>query len=482
MITFSQFKHAVRRYAPSDLLPALAARSSQIAVKRLYTNDLTTEEQQRILAYGTIARISMLHGNEFRSSTVDESAIIKLVNLFWEAEDAAHDPEINIWALVSAFMYEQFALQGTSRDELIRSYLMLCETSVEAQLVKPNTEDWKELLGASIHDAFSAAFMFYVVAINHNGEIDDKFIESDAYKRLEDGVPRESAYKTLELLTASIAEIKIDAAAAAERSQVPTSLERFSYNPLSRTPVIELEPGRRLAPQPEFILHTMSPENLYYRGMRQWADQEFGKAYGARVEAYTGMQLLHSGKFTVEGEFKYQKSGSEARSSDWFLMTPQATFIIECKSARMSLIAKAGSQSFPKVFEEHITKAYRQLDENAKQITSGNKSFAHIPADKPLIGLVVAAEPLYSVNDPSIRELLPQTKIPILTLTLRDIEMISTLDPEDAGRALSSIANDATEAGWNISAAVLTQLGMKDYPKNRLMEEAFDRVFLPTVD
>ncbi|MFC8040672.1 hypothetical protein ACFUOZ_15075 [Paenarthrobacter sp. NPDC057355] len=482
MVTFSEFRHAVRRYAPSELLPALAARSSKIASKRLYTNSLTTEEQQRILAYAAIARISMLYGNEFRNSSVDESVIIKLVNYFWEAEDAAHDPEIDIWALVSAFMYEQFTLQGTSRDELIRSYLMLCETSVDEALAMPNADDWKELLGASINEAFSAAFMFYVVAINGNGVIDGSFIDSQAYTRLEKGVSRESAYKTLTLLTASIEEVKLDAAAAAARSQVPASLERFSYNPLSRTPIIELTPGTRIAPQPEFILHTMSPENLYYRGMRQWADRQFGKAYGARVEAYTGMQLMHSGKFTVEREFKYQKSGSEARSSDWFLITPSATFIIECKSARMSLLAKAGSQSFPTVFEEHITKAYKQLDENAKQIKNGNPSFAHIPRDKPLIGLVVAAEPLYSANDPSIRELLPDTDIPILTVTLRDIELISTLDPDDLGRALSNIANDATEPGWNIAAAVLSVLGIEGFPKNRLMEEAFDRVFLPTLD
>lgn len=482
MYKYSQFKQAVRKYAPSALLPSIATKSSAIAAETLSSGSPNTASLEANVAYSAIARISLLYGNEHRDKAVDDKALEELVRAFWAASDPVASPDFDAWALMAAFMYEQFGYQFPARDELTRSYLMLCETSVEESVSHPDADAWKDLLGASIEQIFTAAFMFYISAIHHDGYIDVSFLEDERYQKFEPHLPAEVARNVLRLLTASIEDLKDDAREASSRAPLLTSYERFDYNPLTRTPLVRLHESALIAPQPEFIIRAVHPENLYYRGMRKWADQQFGKAYGFRVEAYTGMQLQHTGKHHVIPEFKYLKDGSEAASSDWFLVTPQATFIIECKSARMSLIAKAGSESFPKVYKDHIQKAFKQLDENASNIQGGNEFYAHIPNDRPLIGLVVTAEPLYNANDPSILDSIKKPKIPVLTLSLRDIENLATLEPTEVGKSLMAITQDTTSYSWNISESIRQVLNLPAFPTNSLMSDTFDRIFLPTLN
>lgn len=321
MTRYSQFKQTVRRYAPSVLLPAVAARTSQIAGQALLTGSLTTSGLKTTVAYSAVARLSLLFGNEYRYNLPDADGLEKLVDLFWEASDPVDAGDYDVWALVEAFMYEQFRYQYPVSDELTRSYLMLCETEVEEALSQPDPLAWTELLGASIQEAFSASFMFYVSALHGGGLVDPTFLEADGYKKFESSVPRTSAQNVLRTLTATVDEAKKDWSEASSRAEIPLALERFAYSPLSKTPIIDLGNLGQIAPQPDFIIRAMHPENLYYRGMRKWADKNFGKAYGTRVEAYTGLQLKHTGKLHVEPEFTYHTSSGDARSSDWFVIT-----------------------------------------------------------------------------------------------------------------------------------------------------------------
>jgi hypothetical protein len=480
IVRYAQFKQAVRAYAPSTLLPAVAAKSSAITASTLAQGSVDSKSVERNVAYSAIARVSLLFGNEHRDKRIDDASLERLVSAFREASDPLLSPDLDVWALVAAFMYEQFPYQYPAHDELTRSYLMLCETSVDESVSYPDAEAWKDLLGATIEEAFSAAFLFYVSAMHNGGFVDTSFLEDERYQNFEQSVPVESAKNVLRLLTATIDEVKDDASVAAGKAKVASEFERFDYNPLTKTPIINLGTQGLLAPQAEFIFRSMQPENLYYRGMRKWADRQFGKAYGFRVEAYTGMQLEHTGKHHVEPEFKYLKSGSEAASSDWFLITPDATVIIECKSARMSLVAKAGTEALPKVFEEHVSKAIRQLDDNASRILNRDAAFSHIPNDKPLIGLIVTAEPLYTANDPIILSKLRKPGIPVLTVSLKDIENLSTLEPEDLGRALKTVAEDEDSFSWNVSSSVLNALELSEFPPNRLILDTFEKVFLPS--
>ena len=62
-ITFGEFRQRVRRHSPSTLLPALAARASQLIERRTWFEGQRVENPWALAA---AARASLLHGNEWR--------------------------------------------------------------------------------------------------------------------------------------------------------------------------------------------------------------------------------------------------------------------------------------------------------------------------------------------------------------------------------------------------------------------------------
>jgi hypothetical protein len=166
-------------------------------------------------------------------------------------------------------------------------------------------------------------------------------------------------------------------------------------------------------------------------------------------------------------------------SADWFVVTPSATILIECKSARTIPAMRSGTQAGLVVTAAKLKKAFEQINENVLQLRAGNPQFNHLPTDRPLIGLVVTAEPLYVANSTEVREMLPKAEIPILTISLRDLEMLAVLSPEVLGDALCSLVDRGTEM-------YLSGLGLGDVfpegfeiPENALLDQAFDDAILP---
>lgn len=258
--------------------------------------------------------------------------------------------------------------------------------------------------------------------------------------------------------------------------QLPPGLQRYAFNPLIERPFVDLGDGLRYAPQPQFVLRSFETENLYYRGIQRWGT-EFGAAFGARVEAYTGMQLRHTGQHTVIPEFTWNKNRAGLmRSSDWFLVTPAATILIECKSARMSLEARAGTSAADKLIEQYIGKAYRQLERNAFEMTAGNPAFGHIPRDRPLIGLVVTAEPMIGANSAQTRKRFGTGSLPIATASLADIELMSSLSPAALGEGVLQVMEDPHLVNMSLSDALMRVIGADGVPRNRLIDDAFNEL------
>lgn len=311
-----------------------------------------------------------------------------------------------------------------------------------------------------------------------NGFFDPRWFDETWFAPISEVVPVRVARAVLELLTATIGEARADGQAA---PRLPPHLQRFGYNPLIRTPLIDLGDGRRYAPQPQFILRAMSTENLYYRGIREWADANFAGTLGLQVQDYTGRQLRHTGRLEVLEEFRWHKNKTGGiDSSDWFLITPQLTILIECKSARMSLAAKAGSTDGLSRANAVLGKAYKQLKANADEIRRGNHAYSHIPSDRPLMGLVVTAEPFYMANSRLVRATLHDPGMPVLTVSLREIEQLSVLEPYALGAALQQIINDDELYEWQLSKSLEKVIPeCHKQPENALILEAYEQTFLP---
>ena len=480
MINYSAFRQAVRRYAPSELIPFASAH----AARHLDPfNGETPEQWKRGYApwfYSALARESIVYGNEYRSRTVSDDDMVELRNLFMNTPVGIENSvgERILARFVQGISYEQFPFQTNVKQELARSYLLFAgdlDDGGRPSFPRPN--DWVPVLGGTITEALSASFVFAIGAHRNNGIVDPAWLDTIWAEDLEAVLPRSVAAGVLDCLSSTVELAKKDTQAVIRG---PFAYPKYAYNPLVRTPIVDFGPGPRFAPQPYFIQTAMTAENLYYRGIQVWDPNQFGKAVGLRVQDYVGRQLRHTGQLDVRPEFRWTRNKvGGIDSSDWFVVTPSATILIECKSARTNPAMRSGTQEGLVVTAAKLKKAFEQINENALQLRAGNPQFNHLPTDRPLIGLVVTAEPLYVANSTEVREMLPNAEIPILTISLRDLETLAVLSPEMLGDALCSLVDRDTET-------YMLSLGLGDVfpegfeiPENALLDQAFEDAILP---
>ena len=477
---YSEFRQAVRRHAPSELIPYISAH----AAKNLdpFSGE-NTDQWRRGFApwfYSAVARDSIIYGNENRSKPVSDRDIVNLRNLFTDVPVGIEDlgkEEPLLAVLMQGLSYEQFPYQTSVKEELARSYLLFAEDlddGGEPSFPRPN--DWVPVLGGTITEALSASFVFAVGAHQNGGVVDPAWLDTIWSDALEDLLPRSAAANILDHLTATIDQAKQDARTVISG---PLDYPKYAYNPLVKTPILDLGTGPRYAPQPYFIQTAMTANNLYYRGIRVWDRHKFGKAVGLRVQEYVGRQLRYTGKLDVRPEFRWKSKSGVVHSTDWFLVTPCATILIECKSMRTTPEMRSGTRQGLVTTAEKLTKAFEQINDNARQLRARNPRFSDLPTDRPLIGLVVTAEPLYVANSSEVREMLPKTEIPTLTISLRDIENLAVLPPEILGDALCSLVQ--RETGTYILSLGLADVLPEGYevPENELLARAFEDAILP---
>lgn len=171
---------------------------------------------------------------------------------------------------------------------------------------------------------------------------------------------------------------------------------------------------------------------------------------GPRTERYVGRQLRLAAGGDLRGEIEY---ASGQRSTDWIWVTPRAVLLFECKSARMTLEARAGDAALPGIVERYIGKARRQLDRTARLIKDRDPAFTDIPADRPIIGVAVTSEPFYLANS-RIDEYGTPSEIPSTVMSLRELEAWVTLRPSESVDALLEIMADEEKRTWTISTAM----------------------------
>jgi hypothetical protein len=269
-------------------------------------------------------------------------------------------------------------------------------------------------------------------------------------------------------LTATIPQAKAD---YKRQGQAHRSGEQYWYNPLSRTPMLDLGGGHVVVPQKAFLLDTMTPTGLFYAGIDAWG-RTFADQLGHRVEAYVGRQLRTLDDVEVRPEIQYGRS--HRKSIDWFVITPEAVILVECKSQRLPLDARAGGDTLQPELIKRIGKGRAQLNETHALVMQRHPAFVAIPDDRPMIGLLVTSDPLYLANSPFVTRHLPSTAVPTLTASLRELEALVTLPSNELGSTLLRIATDPEFSTWNLATA------LRDTPtrRNPLLEEAWDSLAL----
>jgi len=133
-----------------------------------------------------------------------------------------------------------------------------------------------------------AATLFIVLSVNRNqGRFDSGILDHPDTQAIYNRVSRAHIETTVQRLSATPAQIRADYERA---PRVTRGRERYAYNPLIRTPLVDFGDGLVVAPQPAFIPGTVTPNGLYFVGLRAWG-ATFTEQMGCRVQEYVGRQL-----------------------------------------------------------------------------------------------------------------------------------------------------------------------------------------------
>jgi hypothetical protein len=183
------------------------------------------------------------------------------------------------------------------------------------------------------------------------------------------------------------------------------------------------------------------------------------------------MQLRHTGLLDVRPEFTI---GKGKKSIDWVVVTPAAVILIESKGARIPIEVRAGMDVAAQLITNRLTEAYVQLNRTATGVKTAGPMFDHIPNDRPIIGIIVTAEPVYMGNAPDVRTLLPKSDIPIGAVSVRDFEQLCAWNPNVLGETLLAWVNHVQFSGYDLFGA-LKEMGLSGERGNSLQDDAFER-------
>jgi hypothetical protein len=135
----------------------------------------------------------------------------------------------------------------------------------------------------------------------------------------------------------------------------------------------------------------------------------------------------------------------------------------------MTLGAKAADASLGTIVARSLGKAREQIDRTAALIQNRHVAFAHIPADRPVIGLIVSAEPFYLSNAGILPEYGAHGTTPAQVISLRELEHFVCLDELEAIDLLQSVLADPEKRTWSL-ASVMKEL--RSVGKNPILEQA----------
>lgn len=455
-VPFTEFRQLVRRVRPSVLLPALAAFTLADSSEPLSSRFSRTAPPW---AVALAARESILWGNEYRDDTISGDYLRRLFN----AHNDIAEPDLNgdgvveLLGILTRLAYEQFPYQESIFEEVSRTHALMVEGIDQVELEVLHKDDtWQRLLGAPLGQVVGATFFLQTGANVNAGWFDETWLDRPDLKGIYNKWPRHVIEHRAADLTSTPDQFKQAYLAAPRPSP---GHERYAYNPLVARPFVHMPDGRVLAPQPRLVMRTISPGGLYYAGLKEFGTG-FARDLGRLTERYVG-ELLAAVDRDVELHPEVTYGKPEKKSVDWFLVLPNVVVMFEVKSARYALLDRAAAPGFEQRTTALLNKATGQLVRTAEALAAKNPSFAHIPHDRPHIGIIVTGEPYYLANSGWMRDLLNEAPFPTLTASLREIEQLSGLSLHQVEEQLIRIANDANHSTWSLGTA------LKDVPGHR---------------
>lgn len=467
--TYKEFSDFARRFNQEELLIAVAQRAASLS-------DDAREMPYRATppwALAGLVKASICEGNAYRSTHVRPNDILMSCHMYNNlVAHELHEPRLNsAFNIFARIAYEQFPYQEPMFQEMARPEIFFDDYSGRKDLEVISDHTLTELLGAPVRTAVAVALILYASAKRNVGFFDPAWLDQPNFTKVLDIVPRERILAVIDsVFASSIEQFKRQ---ATEGPPLPY-LERYLFNPLTARPLLRLRDGRLLAPVLQTIGRKVSPIELYYLGIKRWG-QAFARDMGKLLEDYIGRQLASLPGVQVHPEVAYTEHKNVIYSVDWIVIFDDLVILVEAKATRTPAAARAADVTAQATYQATLGKAFKQINRTYRALQARVPAFDHIPADRPIVGLVATLDPWYMANSMA-REFLPTTEIPTMVASAREVEHLVGIGQR---RSVSGVLGevmrpDNERRTWELDTALEAFDEATD--RNPLLDEAWARL------
>lgn len=473
--SFSRMQREVRGFRSRDLLPLIAAAASDQTVARLHSPADFLSEGKPLTpwALAGLARevIVQDHGGLRTIPTMND--IRRLCAMWIELPDpimfSTAGEELTGFFVRTGF--EQFRYQASPIEEVSRTralYLDAASQVPNAPLL--SAEAWETALGCPLDEFVRTGFLLHVWAAKHSGWVDLSWLDGPQFAPVRASIPAERVRAaTATHLSCSMAEFR--GADAETYTRVGRTNMRHvaehRYNPLEGRPLVQLD-SRLIAPQPMLLLDRVSSTGIYYD---RCTEDGFTKQLGFVFEHYVGLQLKLIPGATVISEREYKKG---CKTVDWVVVLEEVVLLVEAKATRLTEQSRMGLlASIDNDLNRTILKAHTQIETTARLIRDRHTAVADVPADRPMLGVVVTLEPywllgtgLTPVPEPA------NPRVGLLMASSRDIEQLAACA---LTRPVGPLLRDLHDTGATGTRPLTTTLDKFDLDVNPLIKAAWDQ-------
>jgi hypothetical protein len=445
-VTDAEYVGFIRRFPPSKLVSLVAAVASDYAFNQA---DYSTNSLITPWGLADVARVSLAFGNEHRPAEPTMQDLLKCLqmhnNLGHPASPlkspARPSTRFCSWRSTSS---RSNGRRHTSLDEVSPSSNrppFLTPMDIEVM-----HDGWQtDLLGCNLSQYTGVTQLLAAAAQPNGGRFDPAWIERADLKELTDIF--EPAI-TRRMLTQHLAA---PASSFRQRDpERPSIRRRFTFNPLVVSPVVSGLGPDLLVPVPDFVMWKPTPSGLYFTGLGRWVEA-FTRDLGKLFQAYVGRHLALISSATLYPEIEY-KEGNRNKSIDWILIFPELVLLVEVKVGRPKQAVQSGAEGAAEGLRAAFDKAFKQLDITYELIQARRPEFGHIPADRPILGIVVTLEDFHVVNSPLHQPLCTRSKkLPTLAVPVEELEGIVCLGPDTARFLLDNITETVHNANLRLA-------------------------------
>jgi len=481
-VTDRAYVDFVRQFRQSELVALVAAVAPRYSFNQA---DYTTDSLVTPWGLADVARVSLTFGSERNRLTPTRADLDRCLLMH---NDLGHPglKEQESGALAGVFLqlaFSQFSFQRDVGTFTGRSIALFDQTEpADPTRMKVLHGDWQtKLLGCSLTEYIGVTQLMMAAAQPNNGRFDPAWIEREELKDLTDIFdPAVTRHVLREHLVAPASNFRRHA------DQVPGVGRRFTFNPLLKTPVVSGLGPDLLVPIPDYVSWKPTPNGLFYDGIEKWGEP-FAQDLGLLFEAYVGRQLnlITGGGAAVHPEIVYRRQKQEKKSIDWFVVFPHLVLLVEVKARRANEALRTGSPEGAAVaMQRAFNHANTQLGTTFDMIKNRAPEFADIPADRPVIGMVVTIEDFHVANSAlHLPMYSPSTKLPTLVVAADELEGIVGLGAATEGFLLEQAS--ATPGRYanlrqalsehEIPANPILAAGVASSPINRVKDITEDR-------